>query len=40
MNFPNKKGVGIVHLLMEKPEERSGGIQDSVPFLFCLKVQI
>ena len=26
VNFPNKEGVGVVHLLMEKPKERSGGV--------------
>ena len=32
VNFPNEKGVGVVHPLMEKPEERGGGVQDGVPF--------
>ena len=26
VNLPNEEGVGIVHLLMEKPKERSGGV--------------
>ena len=37
MNFPNEKGVGIVYLLMEKPEKRSGGIQDGVSFSFSFE---
>ena len=37
MNFPNEKGVGVVHPLMEKPEKRSGGVQDSVPFSFSFE---
>ena len=26
VNFPNEEGVGVVYSLMEKPEERSGGV--------------
>ena len=37
MNFPNKEGVGVVHPLMEKPKERSGGVQNSVPFSFSFE---
>ena len=37
MNFPNEKGVGIVHLLMEKSKERSGSVQDGVPFSFLFE---
>ena len=37
VNLPNEKGVGIVHLLMEKPKERSGGVQDGVPFSFSFE---
>ena len=32
VDFPNEEGVGVVHPLMEKPEERGGGVQDGVPF--------
>ena len=35
VNFPNEEGV--VHPLMEKPEERGGGVQDSVPFSFLFE---
>ena len=37
MNFPNEEGVGVVHPLMEKSEERSGGVQDGVPFSFSFE---
>ena len=37
VNFPNEKGVGVVHSLMEKPEERSGGVQDGVSFSFSFE---
>ena len=37
VNFPNEEGVGVVHPLMEKPEERSGGVQDGVPFSFLFE---
>ena len=37
VNFPNEEGVGVVHPLMEKPKERSGGVQDSVPFSFLFE---
>ena len=37
VNFPNEEGVGVVHPLMEKPEERSGDVQDSVPFFFLFE---
>ena len=37
VNLPNEEGVGINHLLMEKPKERSGGVQDGVPFSFLFE---
>ena len=37
VNFPNEEGVGVVHPLIEKPKERSGGVQDSVPFSFSFE---
>ena len=37
VNLPNEEGVGIVYLLMEKSEERNGGVQDSVPFSFSFE---
>ena len=37
MNLPNEEGVGVVHLLMEKPKKRSGGVQDGVPFSFLFE---
>ena len=37
VNFPNEKGVGVVHPLMEKPEERGGDVQDGVPFSFLFE---
>ena len=37
MNFPNEEGVGVVHPLMEKLEERSDGVQDSVLFSFLFE---
>ena len=37
VNLPNEEGVGIDHLLIEKPEERSGGVQDGVPFSFLFE---
>ena len=37
VNFPNEEGVGVVHPLMEKPEERGGGVQDGVPFSFSFE---
>ena len=37
VNLPNEEGVGINHPLMEKPKERSGGIQDGVPFSFSFE---
>ena len=37
VNLPNEEGVGIVHLLMEKPKERSGGVQDGVPLSFLFE---
>ena len=37
MNFPNEEGVGVVHPLMKKPEERSGGVQDSISFSFLFE---
>ena len=36
VTFPNEEGVGVVHPLMEKPEERSG-VQDGVPFSFLFE---
>ena len=35
VNFPNEEGV--VHPLMEKPKERSGDVQDGVPFSFSFE---
>ena len=40
MNLSNEEGVGINHPLMEKSEERGGGVQDGVLFSFLLKIQI
>ena len=37
VNFPNEEGVGVVHPLMEKPEKRSGGVQDNVLFSFSFE---
>ena len=37
VNFPNEEGVGVVHPLMEKPKERSGGVLDGVPFSFLFE---
>ena len=37
VNFPNEEGVGVVHPLMEKSEERGGGVQDGVPFSFSFE---
>ena len=37
VNLPNEEGVGVDHLLMEKPKERSGGVQDGVPFSFSFE---
>ena len=37
MNFPNEEGVDVNHLLMEKPKERSGGVQDGVSFSFLFE---
>ena len=37
MNFPNEEGVDVVHPLMEKSKERSGGVQDGVPFSFLFE---
>ena len=37
MNLSNEEGVSIVYSLMEKPEERSGGVQDGVPFSFSFE---
>ena len=37
MNFPNEKGVGVVHPLMEKLKERGSGVQDSIPFSFLFE---
>ena len=37
MNLPNEEGVGINHLLIEKSEKRSGGVQDGVPFSFLFE---
>ena len=37
VNFPNEEGVGVVHPLMEKPEERSGGVQNSILFSFLFE---
>ena len=37
VNFPNEEGVGVVYPLMEKPKERSGGVQDGVPFSFSFE---
>ena len=41
VNFPNEKGVGVVHPLMEKPEEKKWWCPRwCSPFPFCLKGQI
>ena len=37
VKFPNEEGVGFVHPLMEKPEERGGGVQDGVSFPFSVE---
>ena len=37
VNLPNEEGVGVVHPLMEKPEERSGGVHDGVSFSFSFE---
>ena len=37
VNLPNEEGVGVIHLLMEKPKERSGGVQDGVLFSFSFE---
>ena len=37
VNFPNEEGVGVVHPLIKKPKERSGGIQDGAPFSFSFE---
>ena len=37
VNLPNEEGVGIDHLLMEKPKKRGGGVQDGVPFSFLFE---
>ena len=37
VNLPNEEGVGVNHLLMEKPEERGDGVQDGVPFSFSFE---
>ena len=37
VNLPNEEGVGIDHSLMEKSKERSGGVQDGIPFSFLFK---
>ena len=37
VNLPNEEGVGVVHLLMEKPKERSGDVQDGVPISFLFE---
>ena len=37
VNLPNEEGVGVNHLLIEKPKERSGGVQDGVLFSFSFE---
>ena len=37
VNLPNEEGVGVDHPVMEKLEERSGGVQDGVPFSFSFE---
>ena len=37
VNLPNEEGVGIDHLLMEKPEEKGSGVQDGISFSFLFE---